>query len=117
MTVGWMWSMTASLASSVGGTTVPTSMAAVAEKGEGATVKKETCPRGPRLAPHPRQRCIVCGAENVAHTVEGRPFAVHLRTRLHKEALARQGDVDLAISRDSGLAARIARVAAGAGPA
>jgi len=55
----------------------------------GAAVR-ETVARGPRLVPHPRQRCAVCGTEDVAHTAEGRPFAVHLRTRRHLDSLARR---------------------------
>ena len=76
-------------------------------------MNRESCPRGPRLAPHPRRRCVICGAESVAHTAEGRPFAVHQRTRRHTEALARQNDGEAVVSCRS----ELARVAAGAAPA
>ncbi len=83
-----------------------------------ATVR-ESAPRGPRLAPHRRQRCAVCGVENVAHTAEGSPFAVHVRARPHAEALARskrEGESAI-IPGDAEVARGIAPVAAGGAPA
>jgi len=55
---------------------------------------------GPRfgVAPPLRQTCAVCGKENVAHTEDGRPFRVHLRTRAHIAAEIAALEADLGIA-------------------
>jgi hypothetical protein len=57
--------------------------------------------------------------ENVAHTAEGSPFAVHVRARPHVEALAcnKREEEAAIIPGDAEFARGIAPVAAGAAPA